>query len=148
MGATNIYLTFENQAEEAFLFYKNIFGGEFSNGGMKRFKDMPPNNEAPIAKKDEDLVMHVELEILGGTILMGCDIPKSSGFDEVKIGNNVQISLATDNKAQTEKLFNGFSEGGKITMPLQDTFWGAYFGSCIDKFGITWMVNFQKEMPV
>ena len=84
--------------------------------------------------------MHIELPILGGHMLMGTDAPESMGFKVVK-GNNVNISLEPDTKEETKKMFDALSAGGKVTMPLADMFWGAYFGSCIDKFGINWMFN-------
>lgn len=88
----------------------------------------------------KNLVMHVELPILGGHILMGTDAPESMGF-KVKFGNNVYINLEPDTRAETDKLFAALSAGGKIEMPLQEMFWGGYFGSFIDQFGVQWMVN-------
>ena len=141
MARVNTYLNFPRNTEEAFNFYKSVFGGQFSGGGIARFRDIPPSDGAPpIAEKDKDLVMHVELPIVGGHVLMGTDAPESMGFN-VNFGNNVHISLEPDTRAETKKLFDLLSKGGKITMELQDMFWGAYFGSCTDKFGVHWMFN-------
>jgi len=84
--------------------------------------------------------MHIELPILGGHILMGTDAPESMGFT-VNFGNNVYINLEPDTRNETKKLFDGLSAGGKVTMQLQEMFWGAYYGSCTDKFGVQWMFN-------
>lgn len=141
MTRVSTYLNFARNTEEAFTFYKSVFGGEFTSGGIARFKDMPPSPDMPpLAESDATLVMHVELPILGGHVLMGTDAPESMGFT-VNFGNNVHISLEPDTKEETIKLFNALSKGGKVTMELQDMFWGAYFGSCIDKFGVQWMFN-------
>ena len=97
-----------------------------------------------IAEKDKNLVMHVELPILGGHLLMGTDAPESMGF-KLNFGNNIQISLETDTRDETKRLFDALSAGGNITMELHDMFWGAYFGSCTDKFGILWMVSCNEK---
>ncbi len=140
MSRVSIYLNFERNTEDAFNFYKTVFGGEF-NGGIHRFGEIPPAEGMPaIAEADKNLVMHIELAITGGHILMGTDAPESMGFNVIK-GNNININLEPDSKEETRRLFNALSAGGTVTMDLQDTFWGAYFGSCIDKFGIPWMFN-------
>ena len=106
-----------------------------------RFRDVPPSDDMPpMPEADLDLVMHVELPILGGYSLMGSDAPESMGF-KINMGNNVSINLQVDTRAETDKLFAALSDGGTVTMPLADMFWGDYFGSCIDKFGVLWMVN-------
>lgn len=141
MARVSTYLNFPRQTEEAFNFYKSVFGGEFNGGRIARFKDIPPSDDAlPIADEDKNLVMHVELTITGGHILMGTDAPESMGF-KVNFGNNVYINLEPDTKEETTKLFTALSKGGKITMELQDMFWGAFFGSCTDKYGVQWMFN-------
>lgn len=143
MARVSIYLNFPRNTEEAFKFYQSVFGGEFSRGGIARFRDIPPSDDAPpIAETDKDLVMYVELPIVGGHVLMGTDAPESMGFT-VNKGNNVHINIEPDSKAETIKLFDALSAGGTVTMPLQDMFWGAYFGSCIDKFGIQWMFSYK-----
>ncbi len=143
MARVNTYLNFNRNTEEAFNFYKQIFGGEFERG-ISRFGDIPPQESTPpLAEDDKNLVMHVALPILGGHLLMGTDAPESMGMTVIA-GNNVHISLEPDSRAETERLFKALSAGGKVTMDLQDMFWGAYYGSCVDKYGIQWMVNFRK----
>ena len=145
MARVNTYLNFTNNTEEAFNFYKSIFGGEFSGGGIARFSDIPPMEGAPeISESDKNLVMHIELPILGGHTLMGTDAPESMGF-KVNMGNNVHVSLEPDSREETKNLFDALSAGGKVTMDLQDMFWGAYYGSCVDKFGVQWMFNFPNK---
>ncbi|MBC7829657.1 MAG: VOC family protein [Chitinophagaceae bacterium] len=145
MARTNTYLNFARNTEEAFNFYKSIFGGDFTGNGISRFSDIPPSDDMPpLAEEDKNLVMHVELPIVGGHVLMGTDAPETMGFT-VNFGNNVHISLEPDTKAETKKLFDALSAGGKVTMELQDMFWGAYFGSCTDKFGVQWMFNCQQQ---
>lgn len=140
MARTNTYLNFRHETEEAFNFYRSVFGGEFV-GGINRFSDIPPHEGVPeIAEEDKHLVMHIALPILGGHMLMGTDAPESMGL-KVIMGNNVHISLEPDTRKDTERLFAALSEEGKVTMPLQDMFWGDYYGSCTDKFGVHWMVN-------
>ena len=141
MSGVSIYLNFERNTEEAFNFYKTVFGGEF-NGNIRRYGDMTPAEGMPeIAQADKNLVMHIELAITAGLMLMGTDAPQSMGFNIIK-GNNININLEPDSKEETRRLFNALSAGGTVTMELQDTFWNAYFGSCIDKFGIPWLLNF------
>ncbi|MFN0201681.1 MAG: VOC family protein [Bacteroidia bacterium] len=144
MARTSTYLNFPRQTEEAFLFYQSVFGGEFRDG-INRFRDMPPMEGLPeMPEEDKNLVMHIELEILGGHILMASDAPESMGFN-INFGNNVHINLETDTKAHTEELFAKLSAGGTVEMELQDMFWGAYFGSCRDKFGVQWMFNYTQK---
>jgi len=140
MAKVSTYLNFPRNTEEAFNFYKSVFGGEFV-GGINRFVDIPPQEgQPPVAEADKNLVMHIALPILGGHMLMGTDAPESMGFT-VTPGNNVYINLEPDTKAEADKLFAALSEGGKVEMQMQDMFWGDYFGSFEDKFGIKWMVN-------
>jgi PhnB protein len=98
----------------------------------------------PMAEADKNLVMHIELNITGGHVLMATDAPETMGFT-VNFGNNVHINLELDTRDETKKLFDALSAGGKITMDLQDMFWGAYFGSCTDKFGVQWMFNCAEK---
>ena len=141
MANVNIYLNFPRCTEEAFNFYKSVFGGEFTRGGIARMGDIPASEGAPqITEEDKNLVMHIELPLFGGVLLMGTDAPESMGFN-VNSGNNVHISLEPDTKEDTKKLFNALSAGGKVTTELQDMFWGSYYGTCVDKFGIQWMFN-------
>jgi|SRR5688572_12870541 len=141
MARTSTYLNFPRNTEEAFNFYKSVFGGEFGSGGIARFADVPPSEGSPpMPDADKNLVMHVELPITGGHYLMGTDAPESMGF-KVNFGNNMYINLEPDTRAETKRLFVALSKGGKVSMVLQDMFWGAYFGSCTDKFGVQWMFN-------
>ncbi|MDP4209695.1 MAG: VOC family protein [Bacteroidota bacterium] len=141
MARVSTYLNFSRNTGEAFNFYKSVFGGEFSGGGIARFRDIPPAEGMPsISEEDKDLIMHIELPILGGYALMGTDAPESMGF-KVNFGNNVHINLEPDTRAETKRLFLALSSGGTVTMELQDMFWGAYYGSCTDKFGVQWMFN-------
>lgn len=144
MSKVSTYLNFPRHTEEAFNFYKSVFGGEFAGDGIARFGDIPPQEGMPMPEEDKNLVMHIALPILGSHLLMGTDSPESMGFT-VQAGNNVHLNLEPDSREETERLFQALSEGGKITMPLQDMFWGAYYGSCTDKYGIQWMVNFQQQ---
>ena len=124
----------------AFNFYRSVFGTEF-NGHIARFGDIPPQEGMPpIPDADKKLVMHIELPIVGGHKLMGTDAPESMGF-KVNFGNNVHINLQPDTREETKRLFEKLSVGGTVTMELQDMFWGDYFGSCTDKYGVQWMVN-------
>lgn len=141
MAQVGTYLNFSRNTEEAFLFYQSIFGGEFTRGGIARMGDIPAGEGMPqIADEDKNLVMHVELPILGGHLLMAMDAPESMGF-KVSTGNNVFISLEPDTKEETKRLFEALSEGGQIIQELQDMFWGSYYGSCTDKYGVQWMLN-------
>jgi len=145
MSAVSTYLNFPRNTEEVFNFYKSVFGGEFSRGGIARFGDIPQSEGTPpIAEEDKNLVMHIELPILGGHKLMGTDACESMGFN-VEFGNNVHINLEPDTRKETEKLFKALSTDGKVTMELQDMFWGDYYGSCTDKFGIQWMFNCAEK---
>lgn len=144
MARVTTYLNFPRSAEEAFLFYQSVFQTEFS-APIFRFKDMPSSPEQPpIPEADQNLVVHVALPILGGHVLMGTDAPESMGFT-VTSGNNININLEPDTREETARLFNALAEGGTIEMPLQDMFWGAYFGNLVDKFGIRWMFNCASE---
>lgn len=144
MAKVNTYLNFTNNTEEAFSFYKSIFGGDFE-GGISRFGDIPPSeNMPPIAEADKNLVMHIALPIMGGHYLMGTDAPESMGF-RVNYGNNVYISLQPDTREETKRLFEALSEGGTVQQELQDMFWGAYYGSCADKYGVQWMFNCEEK---
>jgi PhnB protein len=144
MSRVSTYLNFARNTEEAFNFYKTVFGTEFE-GEVNRFSQVPPQEgQPPMSDEDKNLVMHVALPILGGHMLMGTDAPESMGFT-VTPGNNVYINLEPDSRTETEKLFNTLAEGGKIEMPLQEMFWGDYFGSLTDKFGIKWMFNCSNK---
>jgi len=144
MARVNTYLNFPGNTEEAFGFYKSVFGTEFT-ADISRFKDIPPQEgQPPIAEEDKEGVMHVALPILGGHLLMGTDAPASMGFT-VTYGNNIHISLEPDTRAETDRLFKELSEGATEVMPLQDMFWGDYYGSCKDKYGVQWMFNCREK---
>lgn len=146
MARISTYLNFSRNTEEAFNFYKSVFGGDFVDGKINRFSDIPAQEGMPpMADEDKKLVMHVALPILGGHLLMGTDAPESMGF-KVNKGNNVYISLHPDSRSEADKLFVKLSEGGEVEMPMQDMFWGDYYGSLTDKFGIKWMVNYSAKM--
>lgn len=144
MARVSTYLNFNRTTEQAFTFYRSVFGGDFA-GGIHRFGDLPASPGQPaLSEADKNLVLHVELAILGGHMLMGTDASESMGFT-LSPGNNVHINLEPDTRGEAERLFQALSAGGKVEMPLQDMFWGAYFGSFIDKFGIHWMVNCMSK---
>lgn len=138
---TCTYLNFPGNTEEAFLFYKKVFKTEFSGKGLQRFGEIPAGSgHPPVADNIKKMILHVELPILGGHILMGTDAPREMGFT-LTTGNNMHIALEPSTRSETDRLFNELSEGGVIDMPMQDMFFGAYYGSCTDKFGINWMFN-------
>jgi len=141
MARTSTYLNFPRNTEEVFNFYKSVFGGEFGGGGVARMGDFP--NPA-LAEEDKNLIMHIELPILGGHVLMGTDAPKSMGFEVVQ-GNSIHFNLEPDTREETKRLFAALSAGGVVSTELQDMFWGAYYGTCTDKFGIQWMFNCTEK---
>ena len=145
MARVSTYLNFPRQTEEAFRFYQSVFGGDFV-GGIQRFSVVPQQEgQPPIAEADKNLVMHVALPILGGHVLMGTDSPESMGF-KVQSGNNMYINLEPDTRAETKRLFDALSVGGKVEMNLQEMFWGGYFGSLTDKYGVQWMFNCESKV--
>lgn len=140
MASVSTYLNFARETEEAFNFYKNVFGTEFI-GEINRMGTVPPQPGQPAASEaDKNLIMHIALPIYGGHVLHGTDAPESMGF-KMNFGNNMYIMLEPDTKEEADQLFAALSEGGKVEMPMQDQFWGDYFGSFRDKFGTTWMIN-------
>ncbi len=141
MVSINTYLNFNGNCEEAFNFYKSVFGGEFTY--MGRFGEMPESEEYKVPEVDKNKIMHVGLSI-GSSILMGSDTGAEWAPSFVQ-GNNFSISINANNKQEVNKLFNALAKGGKITMPLNDTFWGDYFGMLTDGFGINWMVSYNEQ---
>lgn len=140
MARVSTYLNFPRSTEAAFRFYRSVFGTEFTSP-IARYKDIPPQpDQPPLADADRDLVMHVELPILGGHVLMGTDASESMGFALTQ-GNNVYINLEPDTRPETDRLFAALADGGSVEMPLQEMFWGGYFGSLVDRFGVRWMFN-------
>lgn len=138
MAAVQPYLTFDDNCDAAFTFYKSVFGGEFQM--FMRFSEMPSEYTTPA---EDNKVMHVALPIGHGTILMGSDRMASTGAGTR--GDNFSIAISPDSKAEADKLFNGLSAGGTVTMPMDNAPWGAYFGMLVDKFGIQWMVNYDER---
>ncbi|RYG41929.1 MAG: VOC family protein [Chitinophagaceae bacterium] len=134
------YLNFDGQCEAAFLFYQSILGGEIPYIG--RFGDMPESEQMKVSASEANKVLHMSLLTSEGLHLMGSDCP-SDYIDTLKKGTNISLSINAKDRPDAERIFNGLSAGGEITMALADTFWGAYFGMWIDKFGISWMVNYD-----
>jgi PhnB protein len=141
MTSVNVYLTFNGNCEEAFNFYKTVFGGEF--GFVGRYKDMPPVDGKSAPASEGERIMHISLPISKETSLMGSDSSDAFGHATV-IGNNFSISVNTDSKSNADNLFKKLSAGGNVNMPMADTFWGSYFGMCTDKFGINWMMSVEQ----
>jgi PhnB protein len=145
MAQVSTYLNFPRSTEAAFNFYKLVFKTEFSMP-IGRFKDIPAQPGQPaLSETDKNLVMHVALPILGGHVLMGTDAPESMGFT-VKQGNNMYINLEPDTRTETDRLFKALATNGKVEMPLQEMFWGGYFGSLVDQFGVNWMFNCTSKI--
>ncbi len=144
MATVSTYLNFNGNTEEAFTFYKDVFGTEFV-GEIARMGDVPmgPGDSAP-SEHDANLVMNVTLPISGGHRLQGTDVTESMGMI-LNQGNNVHICIDPDSREEADRLFAALSDGGKVEMPLTDMFWGDYFGSLIDKYGVQWMVNFSGQ---
>lgn len=139
MASLHIYLNFNGNTEQAFEFYRSVFGGEFQT--LQRFDGSPGCEDVPADEKAG--VMHVALPIGPNSVLMGTDVLKN--MEQVKAGTNMSISVDTDSEAEAEKIFNGLAQGGSVQMPLQKMFWGAYFGMLTDQFGIQWMVNHDER---
>ena len=141
MAKINPYLNFKGNTEEAFNFYKSVFGGEFAM--LQRFGEIPHQEGAEkMSDTDKEKIMHVALPFSDGHVLMATDAVGEHA-DRLQFGNNISLSVSADSKAEADKIFNGLADGGNVTMPLGDTFWGAYFGMCKDKFGIGWLVNYD-----
>lgn len=135
------YLTFNGNCEEAFLFYKSVFGDEFPY--MGRFNEMPPmEGQPPVPESEGNKIMHVSLPISKETILMGSDSSEAFGHATI-VGNNFSISVNAVSDGEADRIYNGLSAGGHQTMPMSKTFWGSYFGMLTDKFGIQWMVSHE-----
>lgn len=136
------YLNFMGKTEEAFNFYKSIFGGNFVM--IQKFKDVENLPEKDkMSEEDLDKIMHIALKV-GNNTMMGTDALESLGHQLV-FGNNISLSLNADSREQADSLFNALQEGGKIAQPMGDMFWGTYFGMVDDKFGVKWMINFQEK---
>ena len=140
MAQINPYINFNGNTEEAFNFYKSVFGGEFAK--VMRFKDMQ-SPEFPVAENEAEKIMHIALPI-GKSVLMANDVPESMGKTNEN-ENRSKISISAESKEEADKLFNGLSAGGQIEMPITDSPWGSYFGMFRDKYGIEWMVDFDSN---
>ncbi|RZL34572.1 MAG: VOC family protein [Pedobacter sp.] len=141
MALINPHINFNGNAEEAFTFYKSVFGGEFSK--VIRFKDMS-SPEFPIPEKEADKIMHIALPIGKSNMLMANDVPEIMGRTNEN-ENRSKISISTESKAEADQIFNGLSAGGTVEMPITDSPWGTYFGMFRDKYGIEWMVEFDPN---
>jgi len=140
MAKLNPYLNFDGTAEAAFNFYRSVFGGEFV-GGVMRMGDAPGSENLPEDEKKR--VMHVALPV-GGDLLMASDIVPSMGH-RLNMGNSNYISVFPESREEADRLFNALSEKGKVEMPMEDQFWGDYFGSFQDQFGVYWMINYSNQ---
>ncbi len=141
MAQINPYLHFNGNAEEAFTFYKSVFGGEFAM--IARFKDMEMA-EHPISEKEAEKIMHIALPIGKNSVLMASDTPEFMGKHNEN-ENRSKISISAESKEEADRLFNGLSAGGQVEMPLENSPWGSYFGMFRDKFGFEWMVDFDPK---
>ena len=136
------YLNFNGNCEEAFNFYKSVFGGEFIYVG--RFGDMPPAEGQQMSEEQAGKIMHISLAIGKDSYLMGSDAG-GEWASNIREGNNIQLSLNADSSEHADRLYSGLSAGGRQTMPMANTFWGSYFGMLTDKFGINWMISHEAK---
>lgn len=144
MATVNIYLTFDGTCEEAFRFYQSVLGGVFTH--LHRFTEMPHDADAePLNEEESNKIMHIALPISKETCLMGSDSTGEWTSNLIR-GNNFSISINTDRISEANKFFEGLSSGGKVTLPMRETFWGSYFGMFTDKFGINWMINHDLQL--
>jgi PhnB protein len=141
MTKYNRYLNFAGNTEEAFSFYKSVFGGEFVS--VLRFRDMPMPGVS-LSEEDADKIMHIGLPLGQDQVLMASDVLESLGQRPIQ-GNNVYISVHPDSKQEADRLFTALSEGAEIEMAIADQPWGDYWGSLKDKFGVLWMINYHEE---
>jgi PhnB protein len=138
MAQVNTYLNFQGQAEEAFAFYAETFGTEVTM--LSRFSDMPAVGPGELPAEERDLVLHAELPITGGHLLMATDMLRSMG-QETRIGNNTTLCLDVDSREEADRLCGVLSQGGSEGSPMADMPWGAYWGVILDRYGIRWMFN-------
>lgn len=139
MASLNPYLTFNGNCEEAFQFYRSVFGGDYE--ALMRFSDVPSEYAMPEAEQDK--IMHMALPIGNGNMLMGSDSP--SHMPQVSVGDNLSISISAQSEEEATRLFNGLSAGGQVTMPLEVAFWGDLFGMFVDRYGVSWMVSYMMN---
>lgn len=143
MPSLNPYLNFAGNTEEAFNFYKSAFGGEFL--ALQRFKDIPADPNSPkIPEGDGNKIMHIALPIGKDNVLMATDALESMG-QKLAVGNNFYITIQPESREEADVLFNKLSSGGKVEMPMQEMFWGAYYGAFRDRFGVQWMINYDSR---
>ncbi|UWX62396.1 VOC family protein [Chryseobacterium oranimense] len=140
MANINPHVNFNGNAEEAFTFYRSVFGGEFTK--IVRFKDLA-NDEFPVSEKEADKIMHIALPI-GNTVLMANDVPEILGRTNEN-ENRSKIVINAESKEEADKIFSGLSAGGQVEMPISDSPWGSYFGMFRDKYGIEWMIEFDSR---
>ncbi len=143
MAQLSPYLTFNGNCEDAFNFYKSVFGGDFTS--VNRFKEMPP--EHPVTDDMKEKIMHIALPVSQETVLMGSDSSDMFGL-ATQPGNNFSITINADSEEEAQQIFESLSEGGTIKMPLEKTFWGALFGMFTDKYGIHWMMNYDYNRKI
>jgi PhnB protein len=137
MIGTNPYFNFMGNTLEAMTYYKSVLGGEFTS--LQQFKDIPGFEKMPV--EEQEKFMHISLTVPGGIVLMATDALESME-QKLIFGNNYHVCIHTESEAETDKIFNGLSAGGKIEMPVNKTFWGAYCGMCQDKFGVHWLITY------
>lgn len=142
MVTVNPYIIYNGNCEEAFNHYKTVFGGEFSM--LSRFSEMPPREGFELGAGDKDLIMHIELPVGRDSVLMGSDSGGEQGPETI-VGNNITLSISAESKEQADLFFKKLSEDGRVNMPMENTFWGSYFGMCTDRFDVNWMISFEQE---
>jgi PhnB protein len=146
MASVATYLNFDGTTEQAFEFYRSVFGTEYIGAGIMRMGDVPAGEGEPETPESmKQLVMHVSLPILGGHVLMGTDFTEEMGMGKLIQGNAMHVSLLPDSREEADRLFTALSDGGKVLMPIADQFWGDYYGSFVDKFGTSWMVDYNPN---
>lgn len=146
MAKINPHLLFKGNTEEAFGFYKSVFGGEFSV--LLRMKDLPGDPNIPVSESEANKIINIGLPIGKSDILMASDVAEQFMEQELITGNRYTISISAESKEEADRLFNGLSEGGKIEMPIAESPWGSYFGMFADKYGIQWMIDFDPRGKV
>ena len=139
MKILNPYLMFNGNCEDAFLFYKSVFGGEFEL--LSRYETMPEHKDFPISDEQKNNIMHVSLPISEHSCLMGADDIQN----QQNTGSNITISINLEDDKEADRLFTELSEKGKIVMPLERKFWGDYYGMLVDQFGVSWMLNSNTQ---
>lgn len=142
MQTMHPYLTFHGNCEAAFEFYKQVFGGEFSN--LRRFSEIPPVEGREISESEKKKIMFISLLFNNSTVLMGSDAGGEWGND-LKTGNNISLSVTAESREEADKFFDELSRGGEVKMPIGDVFWGSYYGMCKDKYGINWMISHGED---